>query len=64
MTSKISDNVFDDYAGSRAKSRNVEPSDSDSNQDEPPQRQVRVRGDSKQGLSKFFDKVLQTAASD
>jgi hypothetical protein len=44
--------------------RNVEQSDSDSDQDEPPQRQVQVRSDSKQGLAKFFDKVLLTAASD
>jgi hypothetical protein len=64
MISIISDHVFDDSTESRAKSRTVEQSDSDSDQDEPPQRQVQVKGDSKQGLSKFFDKVLQTAASD
>ena len=64
MISIIFDNVFDDSTESRAKSRTVEQSDSDSDQDEPPQRQVQVKGDSKQGLSKFFDKVLQTAASD
>jgi hypothetical protein len=63
MISIISDNLFDDSTESRTKSRTVEESDSCSDQDEP-QRQVRVRSDSRQGLSKFFDKVLQTAASD
>ena len=64
MISIISDNVFDNSTESRAESRNVDPSDSESDQDEPPQRQVQVRSDLKQVLSEFFDKVLQTAASD
>ncbi len=64
MISIISDNVFDDSTESRANSRNVEQPVSESDQDKPPQRQVQVRGDSKQGLSKFFDKVLRTAAPD
>ncbi len=36
MISIISDHVFDDSTESRAKSRTVEQSDSDSDQDEPP----------------------------
>jgi hypothetical protein len=64
MISIISGSVLDDSTESRADSRTVEPFDSDSDQDKPPQRQVQVRGNSKQGLSKFYDKVLQTAASD
>jgi hypothetical protein len=51
IISTISDNVFDDSTESRAKSRNVEQSDSESDQDEPSQRQVQVRSDSKQGLA-------------
>jgi hypothetical protein len=43
MISIISDNVFDDSTESRAKSRTIEQSDPDSDQDKPPQRQVQVR---------------------
>jgi hypothetical protein len=64
MISILPDNVFDDSTESRARSRFLVESESDSEQDEQPAKQVQVKSNSVSNVSKFLDPVFQTTTVD